>query len=219
MLFVLICELQSFSKAASVIGQTQSSVSRRIDAFERKLGLTLFNRTVRPIAPTQEGRVLFHEINHHADALEETVGRFRIKNALNPVIHIGCVESLSLDLIPKLIKSCFPLPRVFCRLPPRPIRLSNTCLNTNSISSFQVICFRGFRGSIAGSYFGSRRYCYYPRQWLRAKRARGRGPIFGFAANPTSIITRKAAAGGSMRRIFPRKIFLFRTKLKLIPMP
>lgn len=109
MLFVLICELQSFSKAASVIGQTQSSVSRRIDAFERKLGLTLFNRTVRPIAPTQEGRVLFHEINHHADALEETVGRFRIKNALNPVIHIGCVESLSLDLIPKLIKKLLPI--------------------------------------------------------------------------------------------------------------
>ena len=64
---------------------------------------------MRPIAPTQEGRVLFHEINHHADALEETVGRFRIKNALNPVIHIGCVESLSLDLIPKLIKKLLPI--------------------------------------------------------------------------------------------------------------
>ena len=109
MLFVLLCESQSFSKTAAAIGQTQSSVSRRIDAFERKLGLTLLNRSVRPIAPTAEGRVLFHEIKRHADALEETVGRIRLRNALNPMIRLGCVESLSLDLVPKLIEKLLPV--------------------------------------------------------------------------------------------------------------
>ena len=109
MLFVLLCESQSFSKTAAAIGQTQSSVSRRIDAFERKLGLTLLNRSVRPIAPTAEGRVLFHEIKRHADALEETVGRSRLRNALNPMIRLGCVESLSLDLVPKLIEKLLPV--------------------------------------------------------------------------------------------------------------
>lgn len=108
-LFILICEVQSFSKAASAIGQTQSSVSRRIDALERKLGLTLLNRSVRPIAPTPEGRVLYHEIKRHANALEDTVGRIRLRNALNPVIRLGCVESLSLNLIPKLIEKLLPV--------------------------------------------------------------------------------------------------------------
>ena len=83
-LFILICELQSFSKAASAIGQTQSSVSRRIDALERRLGLTLLNRSVRPIAPTPEGRVLYHEIKRHANALGRHRRSNTIKECLKP---------------------------------------------------------------------------------------------------------------------------------------
>lgn len=193
-LFILICELQSFSKAASAIGQTQSSVSRRIDALERRLGLTLLNRSVRPIAPTPEGRVLYHEIKRHANALEDTVGRIRLRNALNPVIRVGCVESLSLNLIPKLIEKLLPVTSRLLQI----TATSNTLVSHLLEHKLDMIVssdlFPGIQGSIAGSYFGSRRYCYYPRQWLRAKRVRGRGPIFSFAGNPVSITITKAGA-------------------------
>ncbi len=109
MLFVMLCETRSFSKTAQTIGQTQSSVSRRILEFEGKLGVALFDRTCRPIAPTPEGKALYYEIKRHADALNETVGRLKLRNALNPTIRLGCVESLSLDLVPSLIEKLLPV--------------------------------------------------------------------------------------------------------------
>ena len=109
LLFILLYESQNFSKTAHEIGQTQSSVSRRIVEFEKKLGITLFDRTVRPIAPTLEGRILYSELKRHGDALEEAIGRIKLKNALNPVIRLGCVESLSIDLVPPLIEKLLPV--------------------------------------------------------------------------------------------------------------
>ncbi len=108
-LFLMLFESQNFSKTAREIGQTQSSVSRRIVEFERKLGITLFDRTVRPIAPTLEGKALYRELCRYTEALDEAIGHLKLKNAINPEIRLGCVESLSLDLVPPVIERLMPV--------------------------------------------------------------------------------------------------------------
>ena len=201
MLFVLICESQSFSKAASAIGQTQSSVSRRIDAFERKLGLTLFDRTVRPIAPTQEGRVLFHELKHHADALEETVGRIRIKNALNPVIHIGCVESLSLDLVPKLIEKLLPVTSRVLQV----TATSNTLVNHLLEHKLDIIIssdlFPGIRGLNRRVLFREPSLLILPKAMAKAKTGPWTWSDLQFCGRPY-IYYHKESGGGRLNETY-----------------
>ncbi len=108
-LFVLLVELQSFSRVADISGKSQPSVSKRVFNLESKLGVTLLDRSRRPIHPTQEGRALYYEIKRHSDALAETVKRLKVANSLKPSLRLGCIESLSLDLIPNLIELLLPV--------------------------------------------------------------------------------------------------------------
>jgi DNA-binding transcriptional LysR family regulator len=48
----------SFSRAAEELGYTQSAISQQIAALEHEVGLTLLNRSVRPVALTDAGRLL-----------------------------------------------------------------------------------------------------------------------------------------------------------------
>ena len=53
-----IAEHGSFSRAADELGYTQSAISQQIAALEQEVQLTLLNRSVRPVALTDAGRVL-----------------------------------------------------------------------------------------------------------------------------------------------------------------
>lgn len=48
----------SFSKAAELLGQTPSAVSRKIGQLEKQLKLQLFSRTTRRISLTDEGKIV-----------------------------------------------------------------------------------------------------------------------------------------------------------------
>ncbi|MES1940987.1 LysR family transcriptional regulator [Salinisphaera sp. T5B8] len=52
--FVRVFELGSFSAAARAQGRTPSTVSKLIKRLEARLGVRLFNRSTRGLAPTQE---------------------------------------------------------------------------------------------------------------------------------------------------------------------
>jgi DNA-binding transcriptional LysR family regulator len=57
----------SFSAAALALAYTQSSVSEHVAALERELGVTLLNRSGRPIRPTDAGAAVLR----HAESLLE----------------------------------------------------------------------------------------------------------------------------------------------------
>ncbi|MET4385032.1 DNA-binding transcriptional LysR family regulator [Bradyrhizobium sp. F1.4.3] len=58
-LFVEVAKARSFRRAAEVIGVPNSTLSRRISALEKAIGLRLLNRTTRKIELTEAGQLYF----------------------------------------------------------------------------------------------------------------------------------------------------------------
>jgi DNA-binding transcriptional LysR family regulator len=76
---LVVDQFRNFGKAARVLGVTQSTLSRRVQAFEEELGVRLFNRS-RGLEPTEYGRLVLSRgsgIVADVDALKHTLGQMR----------------------------------------------------------------------------------------------------------------------------------------------
>jgi DNA-binding transcriptional LysR family regulator len=74
--FLAVAAAGSFSRAAIIADSTQSAVSKRVQALERDLGATLFERTGRGARLTEAGRALLPRADllvREADALPDIV--------------------------------------------------------------------------------------------------------------------------------------------------
>lgn len=69
--FTMVCHCGSFTKAADLLGQTPSYVSRKITALEADLGVTLFHRTTRQLQITPEGEIALEKATHLLSLSEE----------------------------------------------------------------------------------------------------------------------------------------------------
>ena len=67
--FVLVLDLGSISAAASVLGYTQSAVSQQLATLERELGISLVDRTQRPLRATRAGELLRPQVERVLAAL------------------------------------------------------------------------------------------------------------------------------------------------------
>src|ERR1043165_3129716 len=98
-LFVEVARHQSFSRAADEFGITQSAVSQRISQLEKKLGVTLIDRSVRPLALTPAGEAFYHEgreLVEQYDALERRVSRLRPR--VEGPVNVDAIYSAGIDL-------------------------------------------------------------------------------------------------------------------------
>ena len=66
-LFVAVAEERSFTKAAAKLGMSQSALSHAMRRLEEKLGIRLFNRTTRSVAPTEAGQRLLDTVGRALD--------------------------------------------------------------------------------------------------------------------------------------------------------
>lgn len=95
-IFLTVCEAGAMAGAARRLGLTQPAVSQAVADLEGRVGLALFDRSVRPLGLTAAGGVLrqkasalISEARQIAPALRETEhGRF-------PLLRAGLVDSLS----------------------------------------------------------------------------------------------------------------------------
>ena len=60
--FVTVAREQSFTKAAALLGVSQSALSQTVRALEERLGIRLLTRTTRSVAPTEAGERLLRSV-------------------------------------------------------------------------------------------------------------------------------------------------------------
>jgi DNA-binding transcriptional LysR family regulator len=103
-MFVEVVRLRSFHLAAEHLNMPASTLSRRISAFEKQLGIKLLHRTTRKIEPTHEG-MQYHArcaplVEEARLALEDLMGT---RDRMEGVLRVSCSSDLAnLHLQPML---------------------------------------------------------------------------------------------------------------------
>ncbi len=96
-IFCDVVRLHSFSRGASENRVTQSSASQTIHQLERRLGVTLVDRSRRPWRLTTEGKVFFDgsvDLLDRAARLEQEIRRFHAE--VNAVVRVAAIYSVGL---------------------------------------------------------------------------------------------------------------------------
>ena len=99
--FINVAELGSFTKAAQLLGYSQSTISFQIKQLEDELGCLLFERINHTITLTERGRELVsyaHQIRTLTDEFKES---FEEEKECNGHIHIVTPDSVCDEMIKK----------------------------------------------------------------------------------------------------------------------
>ncbi len=97
--FTHVAELGSFTKAAELLGYSQSTISFQIKQLEEELGCLLFERINHTITLTQRGRELVayaHQVRMLTDAFKESLTQ---EEELSGHIHIVTPDSVCEEMI------------------------------------------------------------------------------------------------------------------------
>ncbi|MEA1852516.1 LysR family transcriptional regulator [Cytobacillus sp. OWB-43] len=101
-----VSELQSFTKAAEVLGMTQSAVSHAMANLEKELGFTLFHRSRGGLTLTNEGRsmlVSIRKVLHYDEQVQQEAAK--ITGLMKGTVKVGTFTSVSSTWLPEIIKS------------------------------------------------------------------------------------------------------------------
>jgi DNA-binding transcriptional LysR family regulator len=75
--FATVAQERSFTRAAALLGISQSALSHSIRGLEKRLGLQLLARTTRSVSPTAAGATLLHELAPALERIERAVAETR----------------------------------------------------------------------------------------------------------------------------------------------
>lgn len=102
--FVAVTREGSFTRAAAVLGVTQSALSQTVRALEDRLQIRLLTRTTRSVAPTAAGERLARAIGHRFDEIEAELDALtELRDKPAGVVRITCGEHVLQNvLMPKL---------------------------------------------------------------------------------------------------------------------
>lgn len=102
-----VAELGSFRRAADVLGLAQSTVSRRVQLLERRLGVQLFERDSRGANLTFAGEKFIRDAAFGARHLQQAVSDLRIvQRGITGELRVGLMASLASGFLSDLF-SCF----------------------------------------------------------------------------------------------------------------
>lgn len=105
-IFVAVVETRSMSSAAQKLAMTQSAISQAIKLLEKDLGVTLLDRSVRPLTVTSMGSEVYSQASRwlsEMTALRNQVSTGSTKHL--PLLRMGLVDSFASTAGPSLIKS------------------------------------------------------------------------------------------------------------------
>jgi DNA-binding transcriptional LysR family regulator len=102
--FVTVAREGSFTRAASLLGVTQSALSQAISGLESRLEIRLLTRTTRSVSPTAAGERLLNAIGHRFDEIGAELDELtEMRDKPAGTVRITCGEHvLRTTLLPKL---------------------------------------------------------------------------------------------------------------------
>ncbi|QLB18161.1 hypochlorite stress DNA-binding transcriptional regulator HypT [Mannheimia granulomatis] len=102
--FLILEECRHFSQAAEKRNLSQSAFSRRILALEEVLGVKLFDRSAIPLQLTEQGKLFHSQTRNLLQQLSNNLDELLGHNCNSPNIKFAAAHSLSLSIMPKLIR-------------------------------------------------------------------------------------------------------------------
>lgn len=100
-LFHAVAEHGSFTKAGALAGLTQSAITRQIQGMESRLGMELFARTTRRVAPTAAGALLLRETRHIVGDVASSLRRLREEFGRQAKeVRVGVSKTVGLAYLP-----------------------------------------------------------------------------------------------------------------------
>ena len=102
--FVTVAREGSFTRAASLLGITQSALSQAISGLEARLGIRLLTRTTRSVSPTTAGERLLDTVGYRLDEIEAGLDELTgMRDKPAGTVRITCGEHvLHSILLPRL---------------------------------------------------------------------------------------------------------------------
>jgi DNA-binding transcriptional LysR family regulator len=105
--FVTVAEIGQVTKAAALLGMTQSAASQQLRALECAFGSKLIDRASRPIRLTQAGIALHKRAAQILSEIEELKAQVRrLEHIPVPLLRIGLLSSLAGTLSPFIVHHC-----------------------------------------------------------------------------------------------------------------
>lgn len=102
--FVTVAREGSFTRAASILGVTQSAISQAISGLESRLDIRLLTRNTRSLSLTAAGERLLNSIGHRLDEIDAELEELtEMRDKPGGTVRITCGEHvLRSMLLPKL---------------------------------------------------------------------------------------------------------------------
>lgn len=102
--FVKLVQLGSFTKAAEVLRQPKSRVSRRLAALERELGVQLIYRTTRQFQLTETGRSFFERAQGLIEGLESLSSEVSESTSeISGLIKVTAADDMGVKYLPLIL--------------------------------------------------------------------------------------------------------------------
>lgn len=104
--FVEVARQKSFSRAASKLFRTQPTITAAIQALEREVGTTLFERSSRGVRLTPSGQILLETVGPLLESWERVTPevRERLDGVARGPVRVGAGEAAVLYLLPAPIR-------------------------------------------------------------------------------------------------------------------
>lgn len=104
--FVAITQTESFSKAAELLGYSQSAVTVQIRLLETELNVLLFDRMGKKVYLTAAGRQFLDHANEIIRSVRCAKEFVKKEDELSSPLHVGTLESLCFSKLPEIL-NCY----------------------------------------------------------------------------------------------------------------